>query len=1363
MTRDFNIRPVSLILIWFFLFFFPVPDILAFSLEPEIKFDVISIEQGLSENVALSIAVDSPGFVWIGAQDGLNRYDGYNFRVFRHDPADPNSLSNSFISALHVDRRGDLWVGTADGVNRFDSRSETFIRYQHDPNAPRSLGSNNITVIYEDRQGTIWIGAGDGGLNRLEPESGDFTRFQHRPDDPSSLSHDRVNAIFEDRNGGFWIGTGDGLDRMDRRTGDCVHYRNDPADAFSLSDDNVTAIYEDSQGALWIGTEAGGLNRMERGAGRFYSFEPIPGNPASLSHEHVTCIYEDVRGVLWIGTHGGGLSIFDRETGEFRNYRNEIENPHSLPSNIILGIAEDDAGILWFATENGAAKFAPAKQKFAHYQHLPNVKNGLSHDIVSSIYMDRSGVLWVGTLGGGLNRFDEETRQFIHYRYDPDDPTSIGDDFVYSIFEDSRGSLWIGCQSGGLNLFNRDTETFERFTNDPDRRDSLSHNFVWPILEDSQGNLWIGTWGGGLNHFFPETDRFVRYRHDSADPDSLSNDLLACLALEDSGVLWIGSFQGLNRFDPKTGVFKKFLHDPKDPESIPNNSVVSLFIDRNGQIWVGTLGGLGRFDRDTESFTRYSLENGLPSEVVTSIMEDDDGMIWLSTFNGISRFDPRKEKFTNFDVGDGLQSRRYRANAHYHSPDGRMFFGGINGFNVFRPDRIKEDTYAPNVVLTDFQIFNRSVQPGREGPLRESITLAKDISLTYKDSVFSFEFAALHYSNPEVIRYAYMLEGFDRDWLYTDARKRFATYTNLGGGNYTFRVKATNSDGVWSDKTAQLKLHIEPPFWNTSWFYLLMICSALAVFILTAIYLLRLKHEIRDRKNAEHALAASEEKYRNLIESTPDLHFRTDPNGKILFVSRSIHKLTGYTVEEAQEMSLTSDLYLHPEDSEQYTIKLREKGYVLGFEAEFRRADGSAWWASTNAHFFRDDNAEILGVEGIIRDVTKRKQAEAEKERLEAHLQQALKMEAVGTLAGGIAHDFNNILSAIIGYSELAKMDVPQESKSSHFLDNILKAGNRAKDLVQQILTFSRQTDRQLKPVAVKNVLTEALKLMRASLPSTIEIRTNIQGESLVMGDLTQIHQIIMNLCTNAGQAMQENGGTLEVGLFDVELDSISTSFYPDLKPGVYLNLVVSDTGCGMPPEVLNRVFDPFFTTKEQGQGTGMGLAMVHGIVKNFGGVITAYSEPGAGSTFKVLLPATENELVEDDPNTETLPRGDERILFVDDEADLAEVGYEMLSALGYRVTTQTNSLEALELFRANPEEFDLVITDMTMPRMTGLVLAEKMLSIRAGIPIILCTGFVSSVTEEIIEKTGVKGLLAKPIVTNGIARTVRRILDENN
>ncbi len=515
-------------------------------------------------------------------------------------------------------------------------------------------------------------------------------------------------------------------------------------------------------------------------------------------------------------------------------------------------------------------------------------------------------------------------------------------------------------------------------------------------------------------------------------------------------------------------------------------------------------------------------------------------------------------------------------------------------------------------------------------------------------------------------------------------------------------------------------------------------------------------HDITDRKRTEEGLRASEEKYRLLIKNLPSIVCRGYKDWFVEFIDNKVEVLTGYNAHDFNSGKMKWSDIVFKKDliaaRRSFIQALKtNKSYIR--EYRIRSKAGGIFWIQERGYIVCDSQGEIEYISCVFFDVTETK-------KLQSQVQQSQKMESIGTLAGGIAHDFNNILSAVIGYTEIALDETDQDTSLYKNLQQVLKAGERARDLVQQILTFSRQADQELKPVQVKVIIREVLKLLRATLPTTIEIKQDISSKSAVLADPTQIHQVLMNICSNAGHAMQEKGGTLGISLSNVKLYADFTAKHPEITPGPYLQLTISDTGHGMLPEVLERIFDPFFTTKEKGEGTGMGLAVVHGIVKSHSGTITAYSHPGKGSTFNIYLPMIQEDAAAEIRKKELLPTGTERLLLVDDEEAIVNYEKQLLESLGYEVVTKTSSIVALELFRAQKERFDLVITDMTMPRMTGENLAKELMKIRPDIPIILCTGFSAKMDEKKAMAMGIRAFVLKPILKQKIARVIRAVLD---
>ncbi|HDO31124.1 MAG TPA: response regulator [Desulfobacteraceae bacterium] len=618
-------------------------------------------------------------------------------------------------------------------------------------------------------------------------------------------------------------------------------------------------------------------------------------------------------------------------------------------------------------------------------------------------------------------------------------------------------------------------------------------------------------------------------------------------------------------------------------------------------------------------------------------------------------------------------------------------------------------------------------------------------------------------SAPTVIAMAKkMIKGEPGTTVYTYERKR---------GNVTRTVTSHAvylpielPDNFWSIMVATPEDQVlaAMKFFRDAWLVLILV--AFTGSILLTLYLFKAWAIVREeetRRAAEQVLRESEEKYRMLVENANDLIFIVQDE-VVKYANPKAEKIFGCSLAELKSKPFIE--YIHPDDRDMVPAIHRrgppgEKNENLySFRAVNEKAEDVYLQISSRLTTWKGRPATII----LARDITELKRAAREKKKLEGQLRQALKMEAIGTLAGGIAHDFNNILAAIVGYADLAKDELPAESRSGKRIDEVLKASGRARDLVQQILAFSRKSEQERAPLQLHLLVKETLKLLRASIPSTIEIRRNIDPHSgNILADPTQIHQVLMNLCTNAAQAMDEKGGVLFVGLDCLELKEKDFKGEADPRPGPYVRLTVKDTGCGIDPFIMDRIFDPYFTTKEVGKGSGMGLSVVHGIVKSHNGKITVASKLNQGTTFKVYFPRVEEESQPKPEGSAPLPVGGERILFVDDEQDLTDATRGILTYLGYRVTAKTSSLEALALFRSQPDAFDLVITDQTMPEMTGVQLAGELLGIRPDLPIILCTGYSSKVDAGVAEDMGIRAFAMKPVGQDKLAEVIRQVLDE--
>jgi len=813
--------------------------------------------------------------MWFGTEDGLNKYDGYRFTIYRPEPENPHSMNDNIILSIYEDKERRLWIGTnGGGINIFDREKEQFLHFRHDPDNPDSLSSDSVNCIYEDRKGNLWIGTSGGGLDKLvsEGEKGTllvFTHYQHLSNNPNTLSNNFVTSIYEDLRGILWVGTAyEGLNKMlpadDKNSPPSfTHYKAKPNDPNTQGLNNITAINEDLHGTLWIGTQ-NGLYACDREKETFICLKARAGDTNCISHNYIRRIYKDRAGVLWIGTDGGGLNklVPGEKRGStpiFIHYQYDPNNPYCLNNNAVESIFEDRSGVLWVGVYHGGLNklvlrdtegVDREKEQFVHYQTIPNNPNSLSHNAVNAICEDRQGVLWIGTDGGGLNRITPPGEKggaltFRHYFYEPKNPNSLSDNIVTSICEDHMGTLWIGTYTGGLNRMvpveNKKSfhPFFTHYKREPGNPHSLSNDFVMSTYEDRSGVLWVGTIGGGLNRYIRKTDTFTHYETNPGDSSSLSDNNVYSINEDWAGNLWIGTLNGLNKLEPclnrdeyATFGFIRYLNKPSNPSSISSNFVRVIYEDRSGVLWVGTNGGglnkliPGENPGAPATFSHYREKDGLPNNVILGILEDNQGNLWLSTNKGLSKFNPKSGTFKNFDRRDGLQSDEFNRGAFFKSKSGEMFFGGNNGFNIFFPDRIKGNPHIPPLAITDFQIFNKSLPIGKlengRTILNKSITETREMKLSYKDYVFSLQFAALHYVNPSRNQFAYIMEGLETEWNDVGSR-HFVTYTTLPSGNYIFRVKGSNNDGIWNEEGISLKITILPPFYKTWWFYGLVV------------------------------------------------------------------------------------------------------------------------------------------------------------------------------------------------------------------------------------------------------------------------------------------------------------------------------------------------------------------------------------------------------------------------------------------------------------------------------------------------------------------------------------------------------------
>lgn len=812
-----------------------------------LRFQHLGLDEGLPQESVLTILQDRTGFMWLGTQAGLVRFDGYRARVFRNDPTDAASLVDNYVQTSHEDENGRLWFGTRGGLVRFDEAGQKFVRYALSVPGERDVRNSAVSSIVGDGRGGLWIGTGDG-LVHLDPATGAVRTMRHDAQDASSLRDDRVTALALDPRGGLWVGTGIGLDLLPAGGSGFDHY--DVEDGSGRGDarrgdarhNTISALSMGPRDTLWIGTAAGlQAWRLSDGPPQRRRLGPRDG----IGEVHVTRLYHDAGNNLWVGTELDGLKWRDPATERFVSYVTQPLDRNTLSDNQIMGILVDRTGTLWVGTQYGGVNRADlASGGFGRFDIGTARLAEPGTRKIRAVAVDADGQLWLGTMGGGLLHLEPASGRVEQIRHDAGAAGSLPDDIITAVLP-GRGRLWVGSPTG---LSWRDPAT-GRFTPVP-LGSAAGANHIQHLMQDRAGNVWIST-RGGLFMLEPGGHTLHGWRHDPADPDSLGENYGFGLLEDRQGAIWIGTENGLDRFDRRSGTFIHFRHDPRDPSSLRHNRIYTLFESMHGDIWVGTASGLHRVVRGpggATGFRFYPVTETREQVPIGAVLEDAHGMLWISTTVGLTRLDPASGKSKTYSAKDGLIDGSYFVGAAARGTDGELHFGGVSGMTSFQPDAIRENPFAPPVVITGFSVFNRPRLPDGFA------NTARAVELGYRDSVFTLEFAALHYADPAANRYAYRLRGFDRDWTETGAGKRFATYTNLDPGDYVFEVRAANKDGVWSDQAASLAITITPPIWRTWWFRLL--AAALVLGGGLAIYRLRIRVLVQQTGRLERQVGA---------------------------------------------------------------------------------------------------------------------------------------------------------------------------------------------------------------------------------------------------------------------------------------------------------------------------------------------------------------------------------------------------------------------------------------------------------------------------------------------------------------------------
>jgi ligand-binding sensor domain-containing protein/signal transduction histidine kinase len=866
------------------------------------RFDHLTVEDGLSQSTVRAILQDNQGYLWFGTEDGLNRFDGENFIIFKSNPTDPTSMSDSHITALAIDPAGGIWIGTRlGGLSHYDPATGRFKNYQHEASDSTSLDSPTVNCLLVDQDGRLLVGT-PYGLNVFLPESGTFEHIRQSRVKPFSSAMNNILAIYRASNGVLWLGTSYGLVSFSFTGNWFDNYGEQSIYAQTALAWETHNISEDFQGGLWLAGNLG-ITRFDSSTGKLVTFSHDPRDPTSLSDQYAYDLLVDLNGSVWIGTKNG-LNRFDPNTNTFSRYSRNPQNPYSLTSEMILTLYEDREGILWLGTFGGGVnKLDRNKAKFDLYQNNPDDPTSLSPFPIFGLTESMDGSIWLATYGGGLDRLDRKTGRVIHYRNDPNQANSLVYDYLWSVTEDRYGDLWIGSE-GGLDRLNPQTGAFTHFVPDVNNPKALGGPVIGQIREDHNGDLWIGT-SGGLSRYYHSTGLFTTYAPDTTDPDSFSSLQPTAIYETQEGDLFIGTYnRGLELFLPNEGLFRHFRHDVRDPKSLAGDSICAIHQDLQGRLWIATCStGLDKMDVASGTFTHYTKEDGLPSNAVVGIVEEDDGKLWISTNDGVSCFDPAQETFRNYDISDGLQSDEFGRFSFGRTRDGAIVLGGIDGLNIFQPEQVRDNVYIPPVVLTGISQGGESILP------KGTVNGRVNYTLSWPNNYFDFEYIALSYSNPQENQYAFKLEPFDRHWIQMDNR-RFGRYTNLPGGNYVLRIKGSNNDQVWNETGLSISITVIPPFWNNIWFQLAGILVVIGVVF--SGYRWRLRNVQSYNRELERQVRERTVEIERLFEQTKELAVIEERNR----LARDLHDSVKQKAFAAMAQLATAQSILEKKPSE---------------------------------------------------------------------------------------------------------------------------------------------------------------------------------------------------------------------------------------------------------------------------------------------------------------------------------------------------------------------------------------------------------------------------------------------------------------
>lgn len=1327
---------------------------------PQVTFDRIDLSSIEGSNQASSIHQDRRGFMWFGTGGGLIRYDGVHTRLFLPDPNRPKeSLVDQQVWEIFEDADGMLWIGTGNGVSRFDPVHETFTNYQADLLDPHGLRGKTFISISQLHDGRMLLGTAYTGLNLFDPKSGRNQSFVHDPKHVSeggperSFPMVRVDALRVGPDGTPWIGGSKGVARMDPAQGTFEMMERFPLHHLGMQNAPVRELFFDQTGKLWVGFHSGlGSVNPQNGTVSWHGAEKGEG---PMIRGRVYDMAEDMFGRLWVARYNGDLVLLDRDRNFLGRYHRRLGDDNSLPSSFLDQLFVDRTGVLWIGTFGGGiAKHTPHPGGMRTFVHHPEEPNSLGPGKVNELLAQEDGSLLVGGMAG-LRRlspegeFTEVALPFTTGAYVPHE--------IRELAAAENGTYWVSGARSLIQLSATDEVLFaEKWNAKPFA--SFGGALVLDLLWDPAFGLWIAT-DGGLFLRDLETGNFRVFRREVGNPRSLSSDVVRHLALDPSGSLWVGTATGVDRFHAKTQDFERFRNQEGLGELA--KGTFGLLPRQDGSLWMVDQDSALVLRPGAHAFEPIPNPRGPGKWRPRFLVETNGGQIMVGFLEGLKLLDPKTLQYDPRILRKESPLDNFLSEDPLVRENGDVLIPSQGGIFVIDPATFPQETPLPTAVLTDIRLFENSLGGG---------ALTEEIDLAYDENLLSFEFSVLDYSNTVPRHFEVWMEGLEKNWRAIGNHAE-VSYPNLEPGNYTFHVRLMGSEDLGQGGIASKSFVVRQPFWQALWFRI----GAIGLVFFSGWAVQRYRGAQVQRRNAElesmHRRMTTESKRRQTVQENLSITLNSIADGvismdeelRVLALNPVASKLTGWPVEEAlgrpvHEVFQVIDLDTRePVTNPRRWLRSKPEHAAAPLRALLHHADGAEYMIATSVAAMRRPDGESYGTVLVFRDITDRA-------ALEAQLAQAQKMESLGRLAGGIAHDFNNLLTSIQGYADLVRTDVERQGsaggRSKEYVDAVLRSSKRGADLVGQLLAFSRRSESSTEELEVHDVLEQSVEMLQRTLDPAIEVELDKEAErSVVDANASLLVNVFLNLGINAGDAMQ-GGGRLRFVTRLLKVVAEDRAHADGLEPGDYLEVAVQDTGAGMSDAMRERIFEPFYTTKDLGDGTGLGLPTALSTVRSFHGTILVDTAPGRGTTMRVILPLVDRvlPLAESDPAVAPA-KGKGTILLIEDDDAVMELCESFLTSLGYVVVMARDGLAGAEEFEKSSADIDMVILDYLMPQCNGVEVVRRIRNAGGTQPILMMTGFSLGLTQEEILASGVDAVLTKPFLPFELADRVSVLL----